>query len=112
MRNALKPANALFNQFSASTEADSVQNNENIRDLTKLNRDLPNVIYLVTESKAGTVEPSDNVLVLPDYKPGGSDGGGVMPMSAACSCVLRASQSGLLFWFLLCAVRRALSSCV
>ena len=99
MRTALKPASALIDCLSLSTEADSMQNNENIRDLTKLNRDLPNVIYLVTESKAGTAEPSDNVLVLPDYKPGGSDGGGVMPMSASCSCALRASQSGLLASF-------------
>lgn len=44
-----------------------MQNNENMRDLSKLNRDLSQVIFVVTESKAKTVEPADNVLVIPDY---------------------------------------------
>lgn len=65
-----------------------MQNNEAMRDLTKLNRDLSSVIFLVTESKKHTVEPSENCLVIPDYAPadhtaadarsglGGAGGGG------------------------------------
>jgi hypothetical protein len=52
-----------------------VQDNENMRDLTKLNRDLRNVIFIVTESKAKTVQPAENVLVIPDLAPLDSDAG-------------------------------------
>ena len=46
-----------------------LQHNEAMRDLSKLNRDLSNVIFLVTESKKATVEPSENCIVIPDYAP-------------------------------------------
>jgi hypothetical protein len=70
----------LANDIPLATTPSSVcaygpQDNENVRDLGKLNRDLSNVIFLTTESKKHTVEPADNVLVIPDYAPPG-DGGG------------------------------------
>jgi TFIIF-interacting CTD phosphatase-like protein len=46
-----------------------LQDNENMRDLTKLNRDLSQVIFLVSEAHKKNVEPADNVLVIPDFKP-------------------------------------------
>ena len=45
-----------------------VQRNESMRDLTKLNRDLSQVVFVVSESRAHTVKPADNVLVIPDFK--------------------------------------------
>lgn len=45
------------------------QNSQSMRDLTKLNRDLSRVVFVVAASKAGSVEPADNVLVIPDMDP-------------------------------------------
>lgn len=54
--------------LSLRTRPACVQRNESMRDLTKLNRDLSQVVFVVTESRAHTVEPADNVLVIPDFK--------------------------------------------
>jgi TFIIF-interacting CTD phosphatase-like protein len=50
-----------------------LQDHENVRDLTKLNRDLSKVIFIVSESHKKNVVPAENVLVIPDFMPPDSD---------------------------------------
>jgi NLI interacting factor-like phosphatase len=58
---------------SAETSARAAQRNQSVRDLTKLNRDLSRVVFVVAASKADSVEPADNVLVIPDMDPSDSN---------------------------------------
>jgi TFIIF-interacting CTD phosphatase-like protein len=44
-----------------------VQDNEHVRDLSKLNRELSRTLFIVSESRAHTVLQQENVLVIPDW---------------------------------------------
>jgi hypothetical protein len=58
-----------------ATHSHCLQDQENVRDLTKLNRDLSQVIFVVSESHKKNVLPAENVLVIPDFKPSDPDAG-------------------------------------